>query len=201
MSSKKRMAGLVGIALVMGATSVDASRTPASAQPPMSVAVSPASIAAIPHEDANQLVLGYLEYMDSLKGPEEVSLARMQAAVGSQLRQGEFGYVNSVYPEGDWVTFSFWDEGPTTMLTASLNFLNDRSSGEALPPCRLSLDSLRDRLSRGGYAEGREWSELEGAGAWLFSKDDVWIEVSTQWPATNASNPSCVTAINAHGKF
>lgn len=192
MSSKKRMASLGAIALAMGTT----------AQPPMPVAVGSASIAAISTEDANQLVLGYLEYMDSLKGPEEVSLARMQAAIGSQLRQGEFGSgeISSFYFEGDWITLSYLDGGRGIGRSAILHFGNEQDPGEMLPYCRLSFDSLRDRLLRAGYTEGQESGELGEVVVWLFSRtNDVGIEVSTRWFKQDETHRMCVWTIQVRG--
>jgi hypothetical protein len=183
--------------------SADASRPFASYQPPRSAADIPASTGALSTIDTSQLVRGYLEYIDTLKDRSDVSFDRMQSAVRSRLQQGEFGGsdVTSVYPEGDRITLSFRDGGAPTARSASLEFVSDRGTNEVSPHCRLPFDSLRDRLLRVDYAEGREWGELGDVGVWLFSKDDVWIEVITRWPKTNESDRVCVRTIHARGKF
>lgn len=203
MSSKKRSFITAAIALAITATSADASSPSASDQRPRPAADIPASTGTISTVDASELVRGYLEYIDALKDRSDVSLERMQSAVGNQLRQGEFrtADISSVYAEGDWLTLSFWDGGATTVNSASLEFFSDRDPGETSPHCRLSFKSLRDRLLRADFAEGQEWGELGDGGIWLFSKDDVWFEVSTRWPKTSKSDRVCVKTIHARGKF
>jgi hypothetical protein len=163
----------------------------------------PAAIGAFSTKETGQLVGGYLDYIDTLKDGSDVSLERIQSAVASQLKQEEFGRadVSSVYAEGDGVTLSFWDGGAATVNSASLEFFSDRNPDEMLPRCRISFDSLRERLLRADYAEGREWSDLENVETWLFSKDDVWIEVSTRRARTNESDSTCVSTIHASEKW
>jgi hypothetical protein len=119
----------------------------------------PVSTAELPTQDPGQLVEGYLRYIDTLVGGSDVSLNKVQSAVGGYLRRGEpgGGEARVVYPEGDWITLSVADGGGASERTAFLHFGSRRDPNDPLPYCRLSFDNLRSRLLRAGYAEGREW--------------------------------------------
>jgi hypothetical protein len=196
---------ITSLAAVLGIAAVSAVASPPSKTdiPPPHAADIHVSSGAPPTRDARQLVLGYLEYIDALRDRSDVSFERMQSALGSPLRPGDFGGsdISSTYAGGDRITLRFWVEVSAEVHSASLEFLGKESPGELSPPCRLPYDSLRGRLLQAGYDEAREWSELEDAGAWLFFKGDVWIEVSTRWPNAKQPERTCVREIDAHEKL
>jgi hypothetical protein len=200
-----KIATITSFAAVLGITAASAVASPPSKTdiPPPYAADIHVSSGAPSTKDTSQLVLGYLEYIDALRDRSDVSFERMQSALGSPLRPGDFGGsdISSTYAGGDRITLRFWGEVSAEVHSASLEFLGKESPGEFSPPCRLPYDSLRDRLLQAGYDEAREWSELEDAGAWLFFKGDVWIEVSTRWPNAKQADRTCVREIDAHEKL
>lgn len=200
MSSKKRSFISAAIALAITATSAYASNPSESKQSPRPAADVPESTSVLSTVDASELVRGYLEYVDRLRDRSDVSLERMQSAIGNQLRREESGSgdTSSVFPEGDWITLSFSDADPATGRAAILHFGSDREPNGPLPFCRLSFESLRGRLLRAGYAEDRECGELGEVVAWLFSKDDFWIEVGTRLARPN-DDLMCVWTVYARG--
>jgi hypothetical protein len=203
MPSTKPLVLLGALAAVMTARSTDASGCPGADMALCSVAGLPEPADASSTRSAGQLVDGYLEYIDTLKDRSDVSLERLQSAVGVQLRQGDSGSsdVTAIYPEGDSVTLSFWDEGSAEWRTAALDLYDGRGPDERPPHCRLPFDSLRGRLLRVGYDDMQEWGELGRTGTWLFFKDDVWLQVSTLPSTTNNSDRACAWTIYARGKF
>lgn len=203
MPSTKPLVILSAIAVTMTAMSADASNCFGADMTLCSMAGPPEPAGAPSTISASQLVDDYLKYIDTLKDRSDVSLERMQSAVGVKLRQGDFGSsdVTAVYAEGDSVTLSFWDEGSAEWRTAALDFYSGRSADEGRPRCRLPFHSLRGRLLRDGYDDIQEWSELGGTGAWLFLKDDVWLEVNTRSSTTKNSDRACAWTIYARGKF
>ena len=203
MPSTRPLLILGALAVVTTARSTDASGCSGADMALCSVAGLPEPAGASSTRSAGQLLDDYLEYIDTLKDRSDVSLERLQSAVGVQLRQGDSGSsdVTAIYPEGDSVTLSFWDEGSAEWRTAALDFYDGRGPDERPPNCRLPFDSLRGRLLRVGYDDMQEWGELGRTGTWLFFKDDVWLQVSTRSSTTNNSDRACAWTICARGKF
>jgi len=194
---------LATAALAISATSARASDLCGEDQHPVSAKSTLAPVSAASTEGANQLVMGYLKYIEALKARSDLSFERMQSSVGISLQRISPASVEvtSTYPDGGSATLSFWNEGHPKSRSASLELVNDRSPNLMAPQCRLSFDSLRERLLRAGYDEMREWSHLEEAGGWLYFKGDIWIEVGTGWISTSPLDRKCVSTIDAHERF
>jgi hypothetical protein len=151
----------------------------------------------------SRLVDAFFAYAESLNDVHDLSLERLQFALGRKLpqRNVEGGGLFVAYPEGDWIEISFSDGGRATGRSATLHFGNEKDPNGPLPSCRLSFDGLRDRFRRAGYAESQDLGELGDVVVWLFSKtSDVWIEVATRWARPN-DDLMCAWTIRARGQI
>jgi hypothetical protein len=210
-----KIATITSFAAVLGIASVSAVASPPSKTdiPPPYAADIHVSSGAPSARDASQLVLldkgpsqlvdAFFAYAESLNDVHDLSLERLQFALGRKLpqRNVEGGGLFVAYPEGDWIEISFSDGGRATGRSATLHFGNEKDPNGPLPSCRLSFDGLRDRFRRAGYAESQDLGELGDVVVWLFSKtSDVWIEVATRWARPN-DDLMCAWTIRARGQI
>ena len=202
MPSKKRLVVVATVSLVSIVGSAGASYLPGTDQRPHRFTHAHTSTGAGPAGDTRRLVKGYLEYIEGLQERSDLSFERMQSSVGISLQRTSLasGEITSTYPDGDWATLSFWNEGDPKFRSASLELVNDRRPNLMSPQCRLSLETVRERLLRAGYDEMQEWHKLEGAGAWLYFKGDIWIQVGASWISTSPLDRQCVSTIDAHDR-
>jgi len=203
MSSKKHLVIVAAICFVTIPGSAGASHFPGTYQRPLPVTHAEKSAGEVPAEPTDQHVKGYLDYVEGLQQRSDLSFERMQSSVGISFQRTSSGSgeITSKYPDGDSATLSFWNEGGPKSRSASLELINDRSPSLMAPQCRLSFDSVRERLLRAGYDEMREWSDVEEAGGWLYFKGEIWIEVGAGWISTSPLDRKCVSMISAHERF
>jgi type IV secretion system protein VirD4 len=140
-----------------------------------------------------------VSYMQGLKHVRDISLERFEAAAGVRLERAEeeSGYDSPEFADGGWVSLRYSEAQGASGPSVTLHF-GSRQDKAAVDTCRLDYEGLRARLTRSGFREGRDVGALGEVVVWLFTNDEIRIEVGTQ-PLKGGGERTCVRTIKVIG--